>query len=591
MSSFNRVRLDENIIQKALSCNFVEEIIRALDRHGISIQFCELVCAVLAKLTDPKSDEFAQSCEAIIRANGATSVLWALERHQKAFGMLVLVCNVLANITQDKDAAISVLDEDGIVLLADSFRAGRSKAKQDKRAHFTALKFMSQVTKNVISTECEDEKLLQDTSLVLNAGFEFAEAERLSFGPRAEDADVEAFKNSFLEAVLEAVKYMSVRGIPALRILDAEYHAFPILADVLDTPIESGDLERKRLVLGILSNCASAPSSEGTECITAHGLIPKIIKTVNSCSSDVLLCISGIDAIKKLYDRDFVVKGALLGERKHVIKVLEVVLQKNVKSTGTDVFTLFARAFELIEALISAVECKKRVNLERVLKVMVKVVLQVSNTRDFTSYGSEWEVAFYKMFLRIVRRVFGQSSLYASRSEKSGRNLLYRYSKVFRSYDGIDFLVKIMKKATKAKTGDIELFYLICDTFEHLSFDYENQQKIVNLNGISVIVNALSCYYEDTKFFIAACKVLQILALDGKKTHLHFTSQINTQILFLVFIETNIREIIDLHIVETITDVTKKTQLGNPEYCAASCSTLANITFKSKQSIFKFPNE
>lgn len=50
----------------------------------------------------------------------------------------------------------------------------------------------------------------------------------------------------------------------------------------------------------------------------------------------------------------------------------------------------------------------------------------------------------------------------------------------------------------------------------------------------------------------------------------------------IIYIENNIKEIIDLRIIEIITNVTTKTQLGNPEYYAASCSTLANITFKSK---------
>lgn len=516
-----------------MGCNCVEEVIRALDRHGINMQFCELVCVVLTKLTNPKNDGFAQSCEAVTRANGVASILWALERHQKAFGLLVLVSNVLANITQNKDVAGAVLDEDGVVLLSDSFRAGNKRGQQNKRATFLALKCMSQVMKNIINAGCEVEKLLEDTALLLNVGFEFAENERISFGVHSDDSDVEAFKNSFLETVLEAVKFMSALGIPVISVLDSEYHAFPLFVNVLATPAESGDIERKRLVLGIMSCCASAPNVEGLERSVTPAMVSKILETVNSCSTDVVLCTNGIDAVKRLYDRGPTIRESLMAKKKYAIKVLEAVLQKNAKGTGTDVLTLFGKAFELIEALVSVEgggACKKRVNLERVLKVMVKVVLQVYNTRDFTSYGSEWEAAFYKMFLRIVRRAFvqddgGGGMCDDDGSEKGGRRLLYRYSKVFRSYDGIDFLVKLLKKSTKAAAAaaakDIELSFLVCDTLELLSFDYENQQKVVNLKGISVIVNALSSNYEDTKFFIAACKVLQILALDGNNLYMY----------------------------------------------------------------------
>lgn len=494
----------------------MEEIIRALDRHGISMQMCEIVCILLTKLTNPKNNEFTQICDAIIRANGATSILWALERHQKAFKLLILVSNVLANITQNTDVASSVLDEDGIVLLADSFRAGYKKTRQDKKSQYVTLKHMCQVMKNVMIVECEDNKLLEDTSLLLNVGFEFVENEAVYFGVHTDDPEIEAFKNSFLGTILGAVKYMATLNVPVIQVLDSEYHAFPIFSDVLDTPTDGDDLEGKRLVFGILNCCASVPNSEGTMLIITPEIMYKVLETINRCSADVVLCLNGIDTVKRFYERSPVIRKELLEKRKYVIKVMEVVLQKNAKSTGNDVFALFAKAFEFIEALISAVECKKRINLERVLKIMVKVVLQVFNTRDFTTYGSEWEVAFYKLFLRIIQRIFGHSNLYESRSEKSGRHLIYKYSKVFRSYDGIDFLMKIFKKAVKDKTKDIELPFLICDALEQISFDYENQQKIVSLNGISVIVNALSSYYEDIKFFIAACKVLQILALDGK---------------------------------------------------------------------------
>ena len=576
------VYIDESVAQKTLECNAIEEVIRAMDRHCMSTQFCEVACTVLIKLTGSKNAVSAEACEAIVRANGVASILWALERHQKISGMLVCVSSLLANVTKAQSGAVAVIEEDGITLLTNSFCAGCKKGQQAKSMHSlaTAMDSVSQVVKNVVAAEPasmgNDSGLLQAVSLFMNVFFKFVSESDISFSSCEGGPDVNAFKNHFLEAVLESTKSMTAYSVPVLDAFKSEYCAFPLFAGVLDAPTSDSDsnsdiVTRKRLVVEILCSCASAPGAENAECGLGPDMIFKVIAAVNSCSTDVALSLGGVDLVSKLYERNPAVRAVVLKERKKVVRVLEVVLQKNAKSTGVDVFTLFGKVFVLIKTLISASAHRSKINLEKTLKVMAKVVYQVFNAGDFASCGSEWESNFYKVFLRILLEVFGERDAYETRT-------LYRYSKVFRVYDGIDFIVKTLKRATKSKARDVELSFIACSALERLLFDYENQQKIVSLNGISIVVNALSSYYGSTDFFVAACKVLQILALDGNNNNKR-RQIICFYLICYYYTEKNIKEIIDLHIIETITDVTRKTQLENPEFCAASCSTLANITF------------